>query len=92
MIFILFSSTTVVATCLRWTHRIFTGGLHDLAEANADSLPLVALVRAQPLLQDGNNLRENLLSQLPHQISQGPSSDLKPHRVSKWYLHRDNNF
>lgn len=59
------------------THCVFAGGLHDLAEADADSLPLVALVRAQSLLQDGNNLRENLLSQLPHQITQRPSSDLK---------------
>ena len=62
------------------TNRIFAGRLHDLTEANADTLPLVALVRAQSLLQDGNNLWENLLSQLPHQIAQCPSSNLKTHK------------
>lgn len=58
------------------THRIFAGGLHDLTEADADTLSLIALIGAQPLLQDGNDLRKNLLSQLPHQITQRPSSDL----------------
>ena len=62
------------------TDRIFAGGLHDLTEADADALPLVALVGAQPLLQDGNDLWEDLLSQLPHQIAQCPSSDLKTHQ------------
>lgn len=62
------------------THSVFTGGLHDFTEADADSLPLIALVRAQALLQDGNDLRENLLSKFPHQIPQRPSSDLKPCR------------
>lgn len=65
------------------THCVFAGGLHNLTEPDADSLPLVALVRAQSLLQDGDNLRENLLSQLPHQIPQCTSSDLKPHSISK---------
>lgn len=59
------------------THSVFTGGLHDFTEADADTLPLIALVRAQALLQDGNDLRENLLSKFPHQITQRPSSDLK---------------
>lgn len=62
------------------THCVFAGGLHDLTEADADALPLVTLVRAQPLLQDGNDLREDLLSQFPHQIPQCPSSNLKPHQ------------
>lgn len=69
-----------VCCCDCMTHCVFAGGLHDLAETDADSLPLVALVRAQSLLQDGNNLREDLLSQLPHQITQRPSSDLKARR------------
>ncbi|KAF3850534.1 hypothetical protein F7725_012306 [Dissostichus mawsoni] len=37
---------------------------------DADALPLVALLGAQALLQDGNYLREDLLSQFPHQIAQ----------------------
>ena len=69
-----------VCCCVCMTHCVFAGGLHDLTETDADSLPLVALVRAQSLLQDGNNLREDLLSQLPHQITQRPSCDLKPNR------------
>lgn len=90
IILISFNSTSDDATCLCRVmcvcsgvckaHCVFAGGLHDLAEADADSLPLVALVGAQSVLQDGNNLRENLLAQLPHQISQCPSSDLKPRR------------
>lgn len=69
----LFKNMTV-----KLTHRILAGGLHDLTEADADALPLVTLVGAQSLLQDGNNLRENLLPQFSHQISQRSSSDLKP--------------
>lgn len=56
---------------------IFAGGLHDLAEPNADSLPLITLVRAQSVLQDGNNLWENLFSQFPNQISKSTSRNLK---------------
>lgn len=48
------------------TDRILAGGLHDLAQADAHSLSLVALLRAQPVLQDGDDLWKNLLSQLPH--------------------------
>lgn len=69
----LFKNMTV-----KLTHRILAGGLHDLTKADADALPLVTLVGAQSLLQDGNNLRENLLPQFSHQISQRSSSDLKP--------------
>lgn len=61
------------------THRIFAGGLHDLTQADADALSLITLVRAQPLLQDGNNFRENFLSELPHQVAQCSSCNLKQH-------------
>lgn len=59
------------------TYCIFAGGLHDLAEPDADSLPLVTLVRAQSILQDGNNFWENLFSQFSHQISKSTSRNLK---------------
>lgn len=61
-----------------WTYRILAGGLHDLAEPDADALPLGALVWAQPVLQDGNDLWENFLPQLPHEVPECPSGDLKP--------------
>lgn len=59
------------------THGVLAGGLHDLAQADAHALPLVALVRAKPLLQDGDDLWQDLLPQLPHQVAQCPSSDLE---------------
>lgn len=63
--------------CAKTTYCIFAGGLHDLAEPNADSLPLVTLVRAQSILQDGNYFWENLFSQFSHQISKSTSRNLK---------------
>lgn len=63
--------------CAKTTYCIFAGGLHDLAETDADSLPLVTLVRAQSILQDGNNFWENLFSQFSHQISKSTSRNLK---------------
>lgn len=59
------------------TYCIFAGGLHDLAEPDADSLPLVTLVRTQSILQDGNDFWENLFSQFSHQISKCTSRNLK---------------
>lgn len=59
------------------TYCIFAGGLHDFAEPDADSLPLVTLVRTQSILQDGNNFWENLFSQFSHQISKSTSRNLK---------------
>ena len=42
VILIIISFIVCYSSCV--THRIFAGGLHDLTEADADSLPLVALV------------------------------------------------
>lgn len=67
-------------------YRILAGGLHDLAEPNADALPLIALVRAQPFLQDWNDLWEDLLSQLPHEVAKRPSSNLKPQQQGKQHF------
>lgn len=44
------------------TYCIFAGGFHDLTQANANTLPLITLVWTQPLLQNGDNLRQNLFS------------------------------
>lgn len=62
------------------THCIFAGGLHDLAEADTHALPLVTLFWAQTFLQDGNDLRQDLLTQFPHQVTQSTSSDLEQDR------------
>ncbi|KAF3850544.1 hypothetical protein F7725_012316 [Dissostichus mawsoni] len=44
------------------------------------ALPLVALLGAQALLQDGNYLREDLLSQFPHQIAQRGGEEAQQQR------------
>lgn len=44
------------------THRISAGWFHDLAQTNADSLPLITLVWSQSIFQDRNDFRKDLLS------------------------------
>ena len=70
------------------TDRIPASRLHDLTEADADPLSLITLVGAEPLLQNGNYLWENLFSQFPHQVTQCPCSNLKCKKKSN---DNDNN-
>lgn len=43
------------------THSISASGFHDLTQANAHALPLIALRRPQAFFQDGDDLGQDLL-------------------------------
>jgi hypothetical protein len=57
-------------------HHLTRGGHHDLGEADADALSLVRLVGEKALLQDGDDLGEHALAQLPDKVAQGASRHL----------------
>lgn len=58
-----------------------TGGSHDLWETDADTLALVRLIRVQSFLQDGDDLWQHSLPQLPNQVSQSPGCHLHHHKT-----------
>lgn len=66
------------------TYSVFAGGFHNFAETDAHTLPLIALFRAQTLLQDGDDFRKDLLSQFPYQIPQSTSCDLAKDKIHHW--------
>lgn len=58
------------------THSVPAGRLHDLTQPDAHALPLITLLRPQAFLEDGDDLREDLLPELPDQVPQCPCCDL----------------
>ena len=58
------------------THVISTRVAHDLAQTDAHALSLVWVVRVQASFEDRNDLRQNLLAQLLHDVTQSARSHL----------------
>ena len=64
------------------TYVVPAGRPHDLAQPDTDALPLHTMLRLQPQLEDRDDLRQHLLPQLPHDVTERTRRPLANSRAS----------